>query len=863
MTSTNPSSFVNIRVQNLCCEKEAKLINGILLPIEGVDHVHVNVIGRLVSVTYLTSSCGADTLVNALNGAQLGASIQDVATHAKVDSKQNKQSWFEMFYAHILVGILITLTALAEAVDLSFIDFPTVSTHDLLLVTTIELNYFAFAVLLIGGIPLFQRACLSLYHGIIDMQVYMSFAVVGSIALGEFTEAALVVTVFASSREIMKAILDNIDQSVREITDRMQSEMFMLPEYATLASGKRVLASSLIRNDIIAIRIGEMVPVDGTVEKGECTIDESSLTGESVPVLKTKTSLCLAGTIIQNGYVEIKVQFADDGLESKESNDDAAVERARLKSLRISSLIHKIEESMRSTNMQQSIDKFAEAYTWFTLLLAVSFIIVSMILSTGNLLTSIFWSSTITKCVVLIVLACPCALSMAAPICIASSLRKAAEAGVMIVGGAQVLEKLSQARYVCFDKTGTLTEGRFQVTEVVLLKTAENNRQDTVFYQPSIETETETMKPIDKAAELLPLHLAASVEAKSTHPIANALVSCAIGCITDAYMKEVDSGSMSESSVNMLGKVKGFKREVFGVTGNVTAKNSEKSYAVCVSNESLIPEDAAFEGKEEVMEFLRRCKMLARISLFVWIDGKIQLCVAISDVVRRESRETVDKLMPLVNVTMLTGDMKEVAVATGKMVGIEDVLWRQLPDMKLHHIQQLKISQPFSPSKTSVNGYGSIEHDSLISKSTDTSACVIMVGDGINDGPSIAAADVGIAVSTSSTAVATVLKVANVIFLDKDIDKSDKDLNGLLRLPWLIRLARSTIGSWSIQTNSFPCGVSSNKSFQLGRVWENVILAIVAKLLVIVILFAYSTASSKVAITTAVFADVIALLLVL
>ncbi|MFH4934167.1 heavy metal translocating P-type ATPase [Staphylococcus cohnii] len=347
--------------------------------------------------------------------------------------------------AFILFGLLISITSLP-----------------------IEIANILYTVaILVSGLKPFKSAFYSLKSKSLDMNVLMTVAVIGAMLIGEFFEGAIVIFLFTIGTLLQTISIDKTRNSI-------QSLMELTPNTANLYTPKGIISKDLHEiqvGDIILVKPGERIPLDGTITEGTSSLNQSPITGESIPVDKSTNDDVYAGSINENGTLKIKVT--------------TLVEDTTL-----SKIIEMVEAAQENKAPAQAfIDKFSEIYTPVAFVLALLVMLIPPMLTLGS------WGEWFYKGLELLVIACPCALVISTPVAIVTAIGNAAKNGVLIKGG-NYLEALGSLNAIAFDKTGTLTEGKPKVTAV-----------------KHMESDVQTL-----------LQLALSLEAYSTHPISKAIV---------------------------------------------------------------------------------------------------------------------------------------------------------------------------------------------------------------------------------------------------------------------------------------------------------------------------------------------------
>ena len=501
----------------------------------------------------------------------------------------------------------------------------------------LALGYVVPAVLVLvaacGSVPLARDAAKGAFQqGRLDVNALMLAAVLGALALGDTGEAATVGAVAAAARlaeaECLRRVRNALaDASVNDAQVK-----------ATRGDGEVVDADALAVGDVVIVRAGERVPCDGVVVSGRAAVDESALTGEPLPVHKAKGDAVAGGTVATNGFVKVRV--------SATRSEDAASELRRLVD----------EAQASSTRTQEVLQEFAAYFTPGVLVAAV---LVALLAS-------------VQRALVLLVVACPCALVLAAPVPAVASIGAGARRGILVKAAA-ALEALAQITVVCADKTGTLTQGRCRVVA--------------------------SGGPGGAGA----LRLAASLEAKSTHPLAAAVVNAAVGCVGE------DAGRSLTEDVRDMDVVAG--AGVAGLVDGKAVKVGKPAFCGCGGHEAWAPRHPG--------------------ATYVWVsvDAAPALCLAVVDPLRPETAGALGSLLALgLRVAVLTGDTPGAAHAALEATGLDpapiDVRASCAPPDKLAYVA------------AAIRG----------------GARVLFVGDGVNDAPALAAATVGVAMGAGGTA---------------------------------------------------------------------------------------------------------------
>ncbi|MDD2914960.1 MAG: heavy metal translocating P-type ATPase [Gallionella sp.] len=464
-----------------------------------------------------------------------------------------------------------------------------------------------------GGLGTLKKGWIALKNFTLNMNFLMSVAVIGAIAIGEWPEAAVVIFLFALAELIETLSLERAKNAIKGL-------MAMTPEIVTvqLDSGewRETAAADVQVGQVVRVKPGERIPLDGVVTAGGSSVNQAPITGESIPVVKIAGDPVFAGTLNERGMLEFRVT-ANKG--------NTTLDR----------IIHTVQEAQgQRAPTQRFVDQFARYYTPAVVACAVLVAVLPPFLFGGAFEVWFY------KALVMLVIACPCALVISTPVTVVSGLAATARRGILVKGGVH-LENGRLIKVVALDKTGTLTHGKPVVTDVV----------------PLVEL------PADKL-----LQLAASVDAHSEHPIATAIVSA------------WQDGKAAERS---LSSVIAFE----SITGR-GAKAVVDGQLYYVGNHRLI-EELGICGVH-VEEVLHRLEQEGKTAVVLATATEPLCVIGVADTVREHSAEAIRQLHALgVKSVMLSGDNQTTASAIATQVGIDDVRGNLLPEEKLAAIDEL------------------------------------------------------------------------------------------------------------------------------------------------------------------------------
>ncbi|SHG32769.1 heavy metal translocating P-type ATPase [Ornithinibacillus halophilus] len=431
------------QVQGISCANCAKTFEKNIQRMEGVREAEVNFAASKVTVL-------GEATANDIEKAGAFENIKVV--HDDLEDTGKKEPFFIRYDRLILASILIIFGIVA----INLFD----GSHYLTILP------FALSIL-IGGIKLLRAGLVNLTRLQFDMKTLMTIAVIGAAIIGEWMEAAIVVILFAISEELETYSMDKARASIRSL-------MSIAPKAATIIRNgqeQKLHIKDILIGDIMLVKPGEKLAMDGVVIKGTSSINQAPITGESIPAEKHINDVVYAGTINQNGFLEVKV--------TKRSEDTT-----------IAKIIHLVEEAQGERAPSQAfVDRFAAYYTPIIMGIAL------LVAITPPLFFGGLWETWVYQGLAVLVVGCPCALVISTPVAIVTAIGTAAKNGVLVKGGVY-LEQIGALKAIAFDKTGTLTEGKPVVTDIKFFK---DNQEET-------------------------LQILAALESKSQHPLAEAII---------------------------------------------------------------------------------------------------------------------------------------------------------------------------------------------------------------------------------------------------------------------------------------------------------------------------------------------------
>ena len=641
-----------LKIQAMDCPTEARLIEKALADMVGVIRLQFDFFERTLTVEHDLDNL--DPVIAAIARVGMRASLVGAAGQPALEQKPAvARRWLFALSGLAAIG--------SEAVAWGLKD-----SHPLVMVL-------AMLSILTGGIPTLKKAWIAVRSREMNINFLMALAVTGAVVIGQWPEAAMVLFLFSLAEKLEAMSLGRVGKAVRAL-------MSLTPATAWVADDKgewqELPVAGVAVGARLRVRPGERVPLDGDIALGTSAFNEAPITGESLPRDKGPGESVFAGSINGESVVEVISTAAANG-----------------------SVLARIIDSVRDAQAsraptQRVVDRFARIYTPIVVFVAVALAV--LLPAFGVMpLKEAFYNS-----LVLLVIACPCAMVIATPVTLVSALAAAARSGLLIKGG-EALERAAKIRVVAFDKTGTLTTGETAVTEIA---------------------------PMEGVGQWEVLLLAASLDAHSTHPLARALLMRA---------RELDLEILPTADVR--------EEAGFGVAGRVNDR------FLSLGGRRMAERAQALTA--DVQHTLERFESQGQATLLLMEKQRVLGVVAVADQVRKDAAASIGQLARLgVHSVILSGDNQRVVTSLARVVGLEDARGGLLPQDKLEQISRLQAA--FGP--------------------------IAMVGDGVNDAPALARADLGIAMGAASD---TALETASVALMD----------NRLAKLPQMLSLAQQTM----------------------------------------------------------------------
>lgn len=683
-----------LKICGLDCPSEVESLRSALVGQSGVKELGFDVINGIMTVDYTDGAVDPARIIQLIHErAGMRATVLDPSERKTSSWWSRHGRWALIVGSGLALGVGLAIDWFGKSLGLSEI-----------LAERFSQTAYLCAVV-VGGSGLLPGVARSLRRLRFDIDVLMALAIVGAMVLGQWDEAATVAFLYGLSEALEGLSLERARRSIRALLELTPPSAERIESNGSI---QNVPADLIRRGDRVLVRAGDTIPIDGTVVSGRSSVDQKTITGESVPVLRETGDPVYAGTINGDGTLEIlALGPASDAL--------------------VSRVVAQVRESQAGrAPIERRISRFAAVYTPLVIALALLVMLVPPLvaLATGSLehLTWTIWREWFSRGLVVLVIACPCALVIATPVAVVSGLAAAARRGVLIRGG-EFLEEIGRLRAIAFDKTGTLTRGEPDVVEVVCA--------------PGQKDQSRV------------LAIAAALGDRGGHVLGKAIARHARGLSLDVPVAD------NYRAVPGL-----------GAQGQVDAVEYHLGSHRYIDDAGLC--------RPEFHDQLGQAETSVGTAVAVTGGSGPLGWIRLADRPRPEAARVLTELHQLgLRTIMLTGDNPRTAAAVARELGVGEERAGLLPADKVSAIAELDAQH--GPTG--------------------------MVGDGVNDAPALAAAKVSIALGGISSGAA--LESADIVLLADDLN----------RLPWLIRHSRAT----------------------LARIRQNITLAILTKLLVLVL----------------------------
>lgn len=620
-------------LEGLDCANCAKKIEDTIAKKEGYQNVNVNF--STLKLTFKTDKQNPKKEITQI--------IQKLEPEVEVfedgEQKQEKEEHNGSDIIRIVVGVALYLITLIG-------NLGTVVTNVITIISFIILLY-----------KTAKKAWKQLTKNkVLDENTLIVISAIGAYLVGKVSEGLMVITLYEIGKILEARAVNKTRKSISDL-------MNIKPEYANLKQGeeyKQVSPEEVKIGDIIVVKTGEKIPLDGEVIKGNAQIDNSALTGESKLIEVSEKSKVLSGSINVTGLIEIKVE---------QTYENSTV----------SQILNLVENATdKKAKTETFVSKAAKIYTPVVMGLALLVAIFMPLIVPG-----ITYKESIYKALIFLVISCPCSIVISVPLSYFSGIGKASKRGIL-VKGSDYLDGIKDIKEIIFDKTGTITTGKFAVTEI--------NSFDVKYSEQDI------------------LEYFAKGEKYSNHPIAKSIL--------DKYSETSEEDLSTEGIINFE---------------EISGKGLQYQY----ENKTIKIGNAEFTNAEN--------EKIVGTVLYLNIDGTVVGNILLSDEIKANTKETIEKLHKLgVNTKMFTGDKKEIAEKIAKEVGIKAVKSEMLPQDKYNEL------------------------DAIINK-REQNKKVAFVGDGINDSPVLARADIGI--SMGGIGSSSAIEASDVVIMTDELSK--------------------------------------------------------------------------------------------
>lgn len=665
------------------CNGCASSISTYLKKLKGIENAQINFASESGEVAYDPSLISREIIKKEIHKLGFEISSDDEEYEAEQLRKEKLRIQKNKIITSAVLSFIIMLLSMKHHIPiLDLIRLPQTFTLTLLFVLTTIIIFWCGDKFLRGAVTalknktsdmntLIMLGSLSSYFYSIVISINLIFKL-NIAALSESTEvyfetAAMIVTFILIGNYLEAVLKSKTQTSIKKLKDLQAKVVNVIRD-----GNELYIPFKKVRlDDIVLVKTGDKIPVDGTIVDGFGVVDESAMTGESLPVEKSTGETLMSGTILRNGFVKLKAEKVG-------------------KDTMLSRIIALVKDA---SNKKPKIQKLADR-------ISAVFVPVVILISIGTFLVWYFiagakFDQALLFAVSVLIIACPCALGLASPIAIVLGVGRAAENGILF-NNIDAIENLMKVNTVCFDKTGTLTTGEIKVKSIYVLNNFSKN-------------------------ELM--RYACSIEKFSNHPIARSIVNYGI-----------------DHNINFIRDVRDFRNESgFGVSAVINNR------PVLVGNESFI--------RSKNIKFSNILFQSSKNNLFVSIDNQIEGVIELEDKIKDNAADVVKALKDQkLEIFMISGDNESAAKKAAKELGIKNYSYKTLPD----------------------------EKERIISGLQDENKNVAMVGDGINDAPSLAKANVGIAIGTGQ----------DIAIDSADIILVKDDLGNILKS---IRLSRKTV----------------------------------------------------------------------
>jgi Cd2+/Zn2+-exporting ATPase len=640
-----------LHIEGMDCEDETALIEKKMKSLKGLASFRVDLMSQTLRVQYDPSLLSVQEIIK---------SIAETGMKARLEKEKvtGRAWWKELkILALITCGVFTVIAFIMEKLGIK----------------TGGIVLYAVAISAGGYYPA-RMGIAALRTFTLNIRTLMVAGAIGAVTLGLWEEAAILVFIYSLGDVLEAYAVDRARGALRALMELMPKEAIVRRNGEELT----LPVEEVRRGEIIIVRPGERIPLDGQVVSGSSAVDEAPITGEPIPVVKEKGAEVFAGTVNQRGMLEVEV--------TKLSQDTT-----------LARVIHSVEEAQaKKSRFQRFGETFGKIYTPAMFALALGVMLIPVWFFGGP------WSQWFYRGLVVLVVSCSCGIALSIPVAVVAAIGNAARNGILFKGGVH-LEQAATIKSIAFDKTGTLTIGRPQVTDVV---------------------------PNGNYGRTKILGLAASLESRSEHPIGEAIV-----------RKAREEDILFEPA------------EEFEALVGLGAKGKVNGELLFVGGMKLFVEENI--PVKSIQPLISSLEEQGKSTILLGNKKETYGVLAVGDRLRFEAKEAIAKLkqIGIGQVVMLTGDNEGTAKTIAGEAGVNKYFARLLPEDKVDKVRELKLQ----------------------------SGGIAMVGDGINDAPAMAEADLGIAMGAAGTDVA--LETADIALMSDDLSK----------LPVVFNLSRRTV----------------------------------------------------------------------
>ncbi len=614
------SKILRLKIQKMDCPTEEALIRKAIDGKPGIVGLDFDLINRVLTANHtLTDTASIDTALTEIGMAGVplaadGSSVGTGAAGGETDAPSiSRLQW-----------LLMAVSGVA-AISAEIVAYTTGNE------TSVTVAILVLTAIFTGGLQTLKKGWIALRSFTLNINLLMTVAVIGAVAIGQWPEAAVVIWLFGIAEMIEVMSLDRARNAIRSLMAHAPETAFVQQADGTWMERP---ADQISIGQIVRVRPGERIALDGIVVTGQSSVNQAPITGESMPVDKTVGATLFAGTLNERGVLEFRVTAA----------------KGETTLARIARSIQAAQGQRAPT--QRFVDKFARVYT------PVVFVLALLVALVPPLMFGMPWYDWIYKALVLLVIACPCALVISTPVTIVSGLTSAARRGILVKGGVY-LEQGRLLKTVALDKTGTITHGKPVLTDVV---------------------------PLSQLSKEDALRIAASLDTLSEHPVATAIVAAYAGSVVPVDNFEALPG-------------RGVKGTINGVTYFVGNHRLIEDLNVC---------------SPTVEETLDRLEIEAKTAVVLATESESLAVLAVADTVRDTSKTAIAELKALgVETIMLTGDNDKTAKAVALQVGITDARGEMLPDDKLAAIEEMLKRGPVGMVGDGINDAPALARSSI------------------------------------------------------------------------------------------------------------------------------------------------------